>query len=149
MLKCPKGGEIGFAMFTFMGSSAIDDAMITLAGAERTVARGVPATTAAPTTAAARWLRDGGVEVLVPRRDSGVAKVHHKPTVIDGSTGVGGSFNYSAPATLYNDEALLVLGSPHPESEGVTVDAGECAAIAGFFNAELDRIRAISEPWEP
>ena len=40
MLKCPKGGEIGFAMFTFMGSSAIDDAMIVLAGAERTV-RGV------------------------------------------------------------------------------------------------------------
>jgi phosphatidylserine/phosphatidylglycerophosphate/cardiolipin synthase-like enzyme len=149
MLKCPAGGEIDFAMFTFMGSSAIDDAMIVLAGAERTVRGVLDRRSAAMTTAAARWLRDGGVEVLVPRRNSGVAKLHHKLAVIDRSTVIGGSFNYSEPATLYNDEAMLVLGSPHTESEGVQVDAAECAAIAAFFATEIERIRGLSEPWKP
>jgi phosphatidylserine/phosphatidylglycerophosphate/cardiolipin synthase-like enzyme len=147
MLKCPKGGEIGFAMFTFMGSSAIDDALIVLAGADRTVRGVLDRRSAGLGTAAAKWLVEGGVEVLVPRRDSGVAKLHHKLAVIGGSTVVCGSFNYSAPATLYNDEALLVLGSPHTESEGVDVDAAACAEIAAFFGAELERIRAVSEPW--
>lgn len=148
MLKCPQGGRIDFAMFTFMGSSAIDDAMIVLAGADRTVRGVLDRGQAGAKTAASRWLQDGGVEVLVPRKDSGIRKLHHKLAVIDGSTVIGGSFNYSEPATLYNDEALLVLGSPHPESEGVEVDAGECAALADFFATEIDRIRGLSESWQ-
>jgi phosphatidylserine/phosphatidylglycerophosphate/cardiolipin synthase-like enzyme len=146
MLKCPQGGEIDFAMFTFMGSSAIDDVMIVLAGAGRTVRGVLDRGQAAMPTAASHLLKDGGVEVLVPRKESGVRKLHHKLAVIDGSTVLGGSFNYSEPATLYNDEALLVLGSPYPESEGVDVDAAECKDLAGFFGAEIDRIRGLSEP---
>jgi phosphatidylserine/phosphatidylglycerophosphate/cardiolipin synthase-like enzyme len=148
MLKCPKGGRIDFAMFTFMGSSAIDDAMIVLAGAERTLRGVLDRQAANMPTAAPKWLREGGVEVLVPRRDSGIRKLHHKLAVVDHSTVIGGSFNYSEPATLYNDEAMLVIGSPHKESEGVEVDAAECAAIADFFRTEIDRIRAVSEPWQ-
>lgn len=146
MLKCPKGGEIDFAMFTFMGSSAIDDVMIVLAGADRKVRGVLDRGQAAMPTAASHLLDDGGVEVLVPRKDSGVRKLHHKLAVIDGATVVGGSFNYSEPATLYNDEALLVLGSPHKESEGIDVDAAECKKLADFFSAEIDRIRTLSEP---
>ncbi len=149
MLKCPKGGRIDFAMFTFMGSSAIDDAMIVLAGADRTIRGVLDRGQGASKYAASRWLQEAGVEVLVPRGDSGIRKLHHKLAVIDGSTVIGGSFNYSEPATLYNDEALLVLGSPHTESEGVEVDAAECAAMASFFGAEIERIRALSESWEP
>jgi phosphatidylserine/phosphatidylglycerophosphate/cardiolipin synthase-like enzyme len=147
MLKCPKGGRIDFAMFTFMGSSAIDDAMIVLAGADRTIRGILDRQQGASKYAASRWLQEAGVEVLVPRDEgeSGVRKLHHKLAVIDGSTVVGGSFNYSAPATLYNDEALLVLGSPHEESEGVKVDADECAALAGFFGKEIERIRKLSK----
>ena len=148
MLKCPRGGTIDFAMFTFMGSSAIDDAMIVLAGAQRTVRGVLDRRSAAMTTAAAGWLQDGGVEVLVPRTDSGVAKLHHKLAVVADATVIGGSFNYSEPATLYNDEALLVIGSPHSESEGVHVDAAECAKIADFFATEIERIRGLSEPWQ-
>jgi hypothetical protein len=37
LLKCPPGGSIECAMFTFAGSSAIDDAMIVLAGADRAI----------------------------------------------------------------------------------------------------------------
>jgi phosphatidylserine/phosphatidylglycerophosphate/cardiolipin synthase-like enzyme len=149
MLKCPKGGRIDFAMFTFMGSSAIDDAMIVLAGADRTVRGVLDRGQAASKYAASRWLHEAGVEVLVPRSGSGVRRLHHKLAVIDGSTVIGGSFNYSEPATLYNDEAMLVLGSPHAESEGVEVDADECAAVASFFAAEIERIRSLSEPWRP
>jgi phosphatidylserine/phosphatidylglycerophosphate/cardiolipin synthase-like enzyme len=148
MLKCPKGGTIDFAMFTFMGSSAIDDVMIVLAGAGRKVRGVLDRSQAAMPTAASHLLDEGGVEVLIPRRDSGVRKLHHKLAVIDGSTVIGGSFNYSEPATLYNDEALLVLGSPYPESEGVEVDASECKKLTEFFAAEIDRMRGLSETWK-
>lgn len=149
MLKCPKGGRIDFAMFTFMGSSAIDDAMIVLAGADRTIRGVLDRQQGTSKYAASRWLKEAGVEVLVPLKqsESGIRKLHHKLAVIDGSTVIGGSFNYSQPATLYNDEALLVLGSPHAESEGVDVDAAECAALAKFFGTEIERIRGLSEPW--
>ncbi|HEX6782324.1 MAG TPA: phospholipase D-like domain-containing protein [Solirubrobacterales bacterium] len=148
MLKCSKGGEIDFAMFTFMGSSAIDDVMIVLAGAGRKVRGILDRGQAAMPTAASHLLQEGGVEVRIPKEESGVRKLHHKLAVIDGCTVVGGSFNYSEPATLYNDEALLVLGSPYPESEGVHVDAAECKTLAEFFSAEIDRIWGISEPWK-
>jgi phosphatidylserine/phosphatidylglycerophosphate/cardiolipin synthase-like enzyme len=149
MLKCPKGGKIEFAMFTFAGSSAIDDAMIVLAGADRTVRGVLDRQQGRMDWAASPWLHDAGVEVLVPQKESksGIRKLHHKLAVIDRATVIGGSFNYSAPATLYNDEALLVIGSPHATDGDIDVDTDECAAIADFFLAEIERIRGLSEPW--
>jgi len=149
MLKCPKGGTIDFAMFTFTGSSAIDDAMVVLAGADRTVRGIIDRRQGREDWAASRWLQEEGVDVQLPveQEKSGIRKLHHKLAVIDGSTVVGGSFNYSEPATLYNDEALLVLGSPYKESEGVKVKQGECRALAAFFTKEIERIRALSERW--
>jgi phosphatidylserine/phosphatidylglycerophosphate/cardiolipin synthase-like enzyme len=151
MLKCPKGGTIDFAMFTFMGSSAIDDAMNVLAGADRNVRGVLDRGQAASKYAASKWLQESGVEVLVPRKksESGVAKLHHKLAVVGGRTVIGGSFNYTQPATLYNDEALLVLGSPYEKEEDVEVDGDECAALAEFFSEEIERIRGLSEPWTP
>jgi phosphatidylserine/phosphatidylglycerophosphate/cardiolipin synthase-like enzyme len=148
MLKCSKGGEIDFAMFTFMGSSAIDDVMIVMAGAGRRVRGILDRGQAAMPTAASHLLQEGGVEVRIPKPKTGIRKLHHKLAVIDGCTVIGGSFNYSEPATLYNDEALLVLGSPYPESEGVQVDAAECEQLADFFSAEVERIWGMSEPWK-
>jgi phosphatidylserine/phosphatidylglycerophosphate/cardiolipin synthase-like enzyme len=58
-----------------------------------------------------------------------------------------GSFNYSEPATLFNDEALIVIGSPYAESEHIEVDRTACKAIANFFGAEIARIAADSSPW--
>jgi hypothetical protein len=46
--------------------------------------------------------------------------------VVGASTVVAGSFNYTEPANLFNDENLLVCGAPYPESEGVAVDHAEC-----------------------
>lgn len=149
LLKCPKGGRIDCAMFTFAGSSAIDDAMIVLAGAQRSVRVVLDRGQSRPTAAwpAARWLVKGGVQVRVPNTRPGFRKLHHKLLVIDGSTVVGGSFNYSEPATLFNDEALLVIGSTHSASEHVKVDRAACQQIAAFFADEIERIAADSEPW--
>lgn len=151
MLKCSKGGTIDFAMFTFTGSSAIDDAMAVLAGAGRKVRGIIDRRQGREDWAASEFLQESGVDVLVPveQEKSGIRKLHHKLAVIDGSTVIGGSFNYSEPATLYNDEALLVLGSPYAESEGVKVKQAECRALAEFFAKEIDRIRGLSEKWTP
>jgi phosphatidylserine/phosphatidylglycerophosphate/cardiolipin synthase-like enzyme len=149
MLKCPKGSRIDCAMFTFAGSSAIDDAMIVLAGAERDVRVVLDRGQSHPTQTwpAARWLKRGGVDVRVPKRRAGLRKLHHKLAVIDGSTVVAGSFNNSEPATLFNDEALLVIGSTYSESEHVTVDRAACRQIATFFGDEIARIAADSVAW--
>lgn len=149
LLKCPKGERIDCAMFTFAGSSAIDDAMTVLAGADRTVRVVLDRGQSRPSQAwpAARWLVEGGVEVRVPNKRPGFRKLHHKLLVVAGSTVVAGSFNYSEPATLFNDEALVVIGSTHAESEHVDVDHDACHQIAAFFAAEIERIAADSEPW--
>lgn len=149
LLKCSPGGRVECAMFTFAGTSAIDDAMLVLESAGRTVRVLLDRGQSSPSKkwAAARWLKEGGIDVRLPRKRPGLRKLHHKLLVVDRSTVVAGSFNYSEPATLLNDEALLVLGSPYPESEGVTVDQAACAQIADFFRGEIERIAADSEPW--
>lgn len=150
MLKCPPKGTIDFAMFTFTGSSAIDDAMIVLASGGRTVRGVVDRGQGSEDWAASLWLKQGGVDLMVPieQKKTGIRKLHHKLAVINGSTVVGGSFNYSEPATLYNDEALLVLGSQTKESEHLKVDLPECRALAKFFTQEIERIRELSREWK-
>lgn len=132
-----------FAMFTFAGSSGIDDALIMLKRADVDVRGALDPGQAAQKWAASRWLHDAGVELFVPRRDPNFGKLHHKLMVIDDAIVVAGSFNYTAPANEFNDENIFVLGSPYPDlpkSEGGPVDVDECAAIAGFFRDEIDRI---------
>jgi phosphatidylserine/phosphatidylglycerophosphate/cardiolipin synthase-like enzyme len=98
------------------------------------------------TWSAANWLHDGCLKVLVPKMSLGVRKLHHKLLMVD-DTVVAGGFNCTEPAALFNNEALLVLGSPHDESESVKVDYAACATIADFFRAEIERIMANSEAW--
>jgi phosphatidylserine/phosphatidylglycerophosphate/cardiolipin synthase-like enzyme len=69
--------------------------------------------------------------------------------VIGDSTVVAGSFNYTEPANLFNDENLLVCGAPYETSEGVEVDRVESKRLAGHLTEEIDRILADSEPWRP
>jgi phosphatidylserine/phosphatidylglycerophosphate/cardiolipin synthase-like enzyme len=150
LLKCPKDGTIDCAMFTFAGSSAIDDAMIVLAGAERSIRVVLDSGQASlPDWPAARWLKEAGIDVRVPNARRGFRKLHHKLLVVNRSTVVAGSFNYSQPATLLNDEALLVIGSPHDVAERVEVDHAACAQIAAFFGGEIQRIAADSREWRP
>jgi phosphatidylserine/phosphatidylglycerophosphate/cardiolipin synthase-like enzyme len=149
LLKCPEGDSIRFAIFTFAGSSGIDDALLVLAGAGRDVHGVVDRAQSSHDWSAAKWLVEGGIHVRVPRRRPGLRKLHHKLMVVGGGTVVAGSFNYTEPANLFNDENLLVCGAPYAESEGVPVDHAECERLATHLGEEIDRIIADSEPWRP
>jgi phosphatidylserine/phosphatidylglycerophosphate/cardiolipin synthase-like enzyme len=136
-------GRVDFAIFTFSGSSGIDDVMITLQAAGRRVRGAVDPGQGVQTWAATHDLDRAGIEIFFPDRAPPFRKLHHKLMVIDEAIVVAGSFNYTAPANEYNDENIFVIGSPKLDlaaSEGGPVDADACAEITQFFRAEVDRI---------
>ena len=150
MLKGTK--EITFAIFTFAGSSGIDDAMLALARGGMKVRGVLDRTQAAHDWAAPPWLVHDNIELFVPRRTGPfktLRKLHHKVMVIDEQVVVAGSFNYTAPANEYNDENIFVIGSVHAEVEGIDVVPQPCRAIARHLKAEIDRIIANSDPYTP
>lgn len=144
--------KVRFAIFTFTGSSGIDDALIMTKAAGRTVRGALDPGQGSQSWAATKWLHQAGVEVFFPKLVLGFRKLHHKLMVIDESTVVAGSFNYTDPANDYNDENLFVIGTPYPKlpvSEGGPVDVSECSKVAQYFGAEIDRIIATSNAYHP
>jgi phosphatidylserine/phosphatidylglycerophosphate/cardiolipin synthase-like enzyme len=149
MLKVRTEGEIWFAIFTFAGSSGIDDTMLALARGGVKLRGVLDRGQAAQKWAAPRWLQHENIELRVPKKEGvlkGLRKVHHKLMVIDDRIVVAGSFNYTAPANNYNDENLFVLGSPHEEVEGIHVDGERVSELAVYARAEIERVFALSEP---
>ena len=148
MLKCTQ--RLDFSIFTFSGSSGIDDAMAILRAAGRQIRGVFDPGQGRRDWAATHWLHNAGIEVLFPREEPGFGKLHHKLMVIDDAIVVGGSFNYTMPANDYNDENIFVIGSPYdlPVGKGGPVDHGECARIAGFFRGAIDQIAAKSDPYQ-
>lgn len=146
MLKATR--RVDFAIFTFAGSSAIDDAMITLAAAGRRISGVVDPGQGVQKWAATHDLDRARIALHTPCRSPAFGKLHHKLMVIDDCTVIAGSFNYTAPANQFNDENIFVIGSPYPdlpEDEGGPVDPDRCQEIAAFFRAEIERIRAAGE----
>ena len=143
--------RVDFAIFTFSGSSGIDDAMVMLTRADVAVRGALDPAQGRQWWAATEWLHDEGIEVFFPRPKAGFRKLHHKLMVIDDAIVVAGSFNYTAPANEYNDENIFVLGSPFelPDDEGGPVDSQACADITAFFRDEIDRIVSESSPYIP
>lgn len=153
MLKCEK--RLDFAIFTFAGSSGIDDAMIMLREAKRDIRGAMDPAQGRQYWAATDWLHGKGIKVFFPAKKDvfkTFRKLHHKLMVIDEAIVIAGSMNYTAPANEYNDENIFVLGSPYadlPKSDGGPVDVVECAKLANFFRAEIDRIIANCDPYTP
>jgi phosphatidylserine/phosphatidylglycerophosphate/cardiolipin synthase-like enzyme len=144
--------EITFAIFTFAGSSGIDDAMLALARGGMKVRGVLDRTQAAHDWAAPPWLVHDNIELFVPRRSGPfgtLRKLHHKLMVIDEQVVVAGSFNYTAPANEYNDENIFVIGSVHDEVEGIGVAPSPCREIARHMKAEIERIIAASDTYTP
>ncbi|MEE6259817.1 phospholipase D-like domain-containing protein [Plantactinospora sonchi] len=140
--------RVDFAIFTFSGSSGIDDAMIALAEAGRTVTGAVDPGQGVQKWAATHDLDRANIALYAPVRSPAFGKLHHKLMVVDDSVVVAGSFNYTAPANQYNDENIFVIGSPYPDlprREGGPTDLGRCAEIAAFFRAEIERIELAGE----
>ena len=154
--------EVKFAIFTFAGSSAIDDALLMAARAGCKITGALDPGQAAQSWAAPRgtpgaapsWLNRKNISLYTPKRVPGFGKLHHKLMAVDRHTVVAGSFNYTAPANAYNDENLFVLGSPYkglPAKDGGPVDMKACRAIVDYMRKEIDRIvsRTVSNPWKP
>jgi phosphatidylserine/phosphatidylglycerophosphate/cardiolipin synthase-like enzyme len=143
MLKSTE--RVDFAIFTFAGSSGIDDVMVTLSAAGRRVRGAVDPGQGVQEWAATHDLHRAGIALFLPDRTAPFRKLHHKLMVIDEAVVVAGSFNYTAPANQFNDENIFVIGSPKLDlsvREGGPVDPKPCAEIATFFRTEIDRIVA-------
>jgi phosphatidylserine/phosphatidylglycerophosphate/cardiolipin synthase-like enzyme len=146
MLKGSK--ETYFAIFTFAGSSGIDDTMLALARGGMKIRGVVDRGQAAQGWAASRaMLNHDNIALFQPTKASGVRKLHHKLMVIDERIVVAGSFNYTEPANDYNDENIFVLGSVDPVTHGITVAADPTGDLARYMKTEIDRIIShLSEP---
>ncbi len=131
--------RVDFAIFTFSQSSGIDDTMIALARAGIAVRGIADARQGNQSWAASRPLAAAGVEFHLASRGSGLNKLHHKLMVIDGQVLVVGSFNYTEPANLLNDENILVIGDL--EEDRPDSIAGQ-QALGQFALAEIDRMIA-------
>jgi len=151
MLKASK--QVDFAIFTFSGSSGIDDAMIMLRKAGISIKGVLDKGQGGRDWAATEWLHKEGIEVYFSDSDKlpGLGKLHHKLMVIDNAIVIAGSMNYTQPANEYNDENIFVIGSPYdlPNAKGGPVDHQECAAIAKFFRKETNRIISKSTLYKP
>ena len=135
MLKAKR--RIDFAIFTFSESSGIDDAMIALSQAGKTIRGVMDARMANQEWAATRPVKNAGAELHLVRQSSVVGKLHHKLMVIDEQVIVAGSFNYTGPATRLNDENIIVLGDLESTAQA-SITAQR--RLAGYALAEIDRI---------
>lgn len=146
MLKAE--AEIHFAIFTFSGSSGIDDALVMLHKADIDINGVLDAGQGGRDWAATHWLHEEGIKVSLSDRTKlpGLGKLHHKLMVIDEAIVVAGSMNYTQPANDYNDENIFVIGSPYdlPDNKGGPVDHVACAQISRFFRDEVQRIIGVS-----
>jgi phosphatidylserine/phosphatidylglycerophosphate/cardiolipin synthase-like enzyme len=148
MLKGTK--EVSFAIFTFAGSSGIDDTMVALARGGMTIRGVVDRGQASHGWAAPKTMNHPNISLHQPTKASGVRKLHHKLMVIDERVVVAGSFNYTQPANDYNDENIFVLGSVFRELHGITVAADPTGDLARYMKAEIERIiHDLSEPYTP
>lgn len=144
--------EIYFAIFTFSGSSGIDDAMLALARGGLKIKGVLDRGQAAHDWAAPKWLKHDNIELFVPKKEGDfkeLRKLHHKLVVIDEQVVVAGSFNYTKPANEFNDENIFVLGSVFKEVEEASVEAAACRDLARHMKAEIVRIIAGSKPYTP
>ncbi len=136
--------RIDFAAFTFAQSSGIDDALVNAREKGLQVTGVLDRKQANQTWAAKHTLQAGHVALHRNRTGTGVRKVHHKLMVIDDALTIIGSFNYTGPANLLNDENIMVLGDldlPPGQAQD------DQKRLAEYARAEINRIIATqAEP---
>lgn len=132
--------RVDFAIFTFAKSSGIDDQMLLLRKANKTLRGALDRRMANQKWAASRPLQAQGVKLsVVPKRGTGVGKLHHKLMVIDEQVIIAGSFNYTGPANALNDENIIILGDLD-STNATSIDRQK--RLAKFALDEITRIIA-------
>lgn len=135
MLKARK--RIDFAIFTFAKSSGIDDTMIYMLENGMPIRGAFDARSGAQDWAALPALKAHGAELYKVPPGNGVGKLHHKLMVLDDEVVIAGSFNYTGPANMLNDENIIILGDLDTQSN---IQKEAQRKIAQFAREEIDRI---------
>ncbi len=128
--------RVDFAIFTFSRSSGIDDTMVALQ--PRIHVRGIIDSSMGDRDwAGTAPVVQAGGELYLARRRHGLNKLHHKLMVIDEQLIIAGSFNYTGPANLLNDENIIILGDLD-ETRQASIDKQK--RLGAFALAEIDRM---------
>jgi len=135
MLKARK--RIDFAIFTFAKSSGIDDTMIRLLKTGFPIRGAFDGKQGGQPWSALSSLKENGAELYSVPQGNGVGKLHHKLMVLDEEVVIAGSFNYTGPANLLNDENIIILGDLDTTSNA---QKNAQKKIAKYALAEIDRI---------
>lgn len=122
--------SVHFAIFTFAGSTTIDDALLRLCEQDIPVKGILDRTQSSHDYSPHPRLAAAGAELRrhrVPTLHSfgRRGKLHHKSMVLERNVVVTGSFNYTDKANRFNDENVFFIHSPE---------------IAEYFISEIDRI---------
>ena len=132
--------RIDFAIFTFAKSSGIDDVMVHLFGPDMPIRGVFDGLMASQKWAAEKLVSTVGIPTfIVQKGKGGVRKLHHKLMVLDEEVIIAGSFNYTKPANLTNDENILVIGDLDATS---TSTRNAQRKLAKYALDEIDRIIA-------
>lgn len=137
MLKAKK--RVDFAMFTFSNTSGIDDTMMVLDRSKIPVRGIIDRMQGNQAWAATIPLKSAGAEMFIVKKNSGVRKLHHKLMVIDEQLIIAGSFNYTEPANMMNDENIIIIGDLEEKAANAEAIANQ-RLLAQFALAEIDRI---------
>ncbi|MES9993566.1 MAG: phospholipase D-like domain-containing protein [Candidatus Thiodiazotropha sp.] len=129
--------RIDFAIFTFAKSSGIDDTMLRLLDIGMPIQGVFDSRQGAQDWSPVKKISEQGAKLFAAGNRQGLGKVHHKLMVLDDKVVIAGSFNYTGPANLLNDENIIILGS-FDELTGNQQAAQE--RIARFAREEIERI---------
>ncbi|MES9831943.1 MAG: phospholipase D-like domain-containing protein [Candidatus Thiodiazotropha sp. DIVDIV] len=129
--------RIDFAIFTFAKSSGIDDTMLRLVDVSMPIQGVFDSRQGAQDWSPVRTLANQGAKLFAAGNKNGLGKVHHKLMVLDDQVVIAGSFNYTGPANLLNDENIIILGR-FDASTQVQRDAQQ--KVARFARDEIERI---------
>ncbi|HIQ07702.1 MAG TPA: DUF1669 domain-containing protein [Thiotrichaceae bacterium] len=129
--------RIDFAVFTFSQSSGIDDAIVNAKRLNLQVRGVLDRKQANQKWAAKSTLVDAGVTLFTNKTGTGVRKIHHKIMTIDDQLTIIGSFNYTAPANLTNDENIIIFGDLDETNPSAI---REQKKLALYARSEIDRI---------
>ncbi|MEM7549527.1 MAG: phospholipase D-like domain-containing protein [Bacteroidota bacterium] len=136
MLKAKK--RIDFAIFTFSQSSGIDDTMIRLLELNIPIMGIFDGKQGAQSWSATKGLKEAGAELYRCPQTKSVGKLHHKLMVLDDQVVIAGSFNYTGPANMLNDENIIILGDLDTDDQAKIAAQSKIAKCA---KDEIVRIR--------
>lgn len=130
--------RIDFAIFTFAESSGIDDQMNLNVRAGIDVNGLINGDQKNTTWSASRYL-DNKIKIkFTIKGKNNLGKLHHKLMVIDSKVIVIGSFNYTKPANLFNDENIIIIGDI---DENTAIGKTNQSMMAEYAFKEIERIR--------